>query len=110
MIKKYLFYGAASLAILLLVFSCAKSGKVNWVNYDQTRCADKWGSYRNNEDLKLKIKEYFDSKKINVYDIEIYTINSGDTCLDCTCKTGRRIKLKVFRRDLDEIKQEGFYQ
>lgn len=96
---------------LVLVFSnCAKTGKVYWVYYNQTQCADKWGSYTNNEDLKLKITSYFDSKGVDVYDIEIFSNGVADACLDCTCKTGKRIKLKVRKRDLDEVKQEGFYE
>ena|SRR5688572_28335716 len=103
----------ASGTLLLTAFlflQCAKSGKTSWVYYNQTQCADKWGSYTSNEDLKSKITTYCDSKSIEVFDIEIFTISEADACLDCTCKTGRRIKLKVMKRDLDEIKTEGFYE
>lgn len=93
-----------------LFTQCAKTGKTKWLYYNQTQCADKWGSYTNNEDLKLKITEYFDSKGIDVYDIEIFSNGTPDACLDCTCKTGRRIKLKIMKRNLDEMKEEGFYE
>jgi len=98
------------LLTLALFLQCSKSGKTKWLYYNQTQCADKWGSYTNNEDLKLKITEYFDSKGIDVFDIEIFSNGTADACLDCTCRTGKRIKLKIMKRDLDEMKEEGFYE
>ncbi len=100
----------ALLVLVLVVANCTKTGKVYWVYYNQTQCADKWGAYSNNEDLKIKITDYFDSKGVEVYDIEIFSNGTADACLDCTCKTGKRIKLKVRKRDLEEVKQEGFYE
>jgi len=105
----FLRFGVLLMA-LFLFSQCAKTGKTKWVYYNQTQCSDKWGAYTNNEDLKIKITEYFDSKSIDVFDIEIFSNGTADACLDCTCKTGRRIKLKVMKRDLDEIKEEGFYE
>ncbi len=43
------------LLTLALFLQCSKTGKTKWLYYNQTQCADKWGSYTNNEDLKLKI-------------------------------------------------------
>ncbi|HQQ93859.1 MAG TPA: hypothetical protein PLQ93_04855 [Bacteroidia bacterium] len=95
---------------LLLALACTKPSNIRWVYYNQTYCSDKWGAYSNNEDLKVKITEYCKSKNIDVYDIEIYSNGTADNCLDCTCKTGKRIKLKVKKRDLEDIKKEGFYE
>lgn len=78
--------------------------------YDQTVCSDKWGSYTNNEDLKIKIKDYLAGKNIEAYDIEIFNTGTPDNCLDCYCKTGKKIKLKVKKKDLNNIKSEGFYE
>lgn len=97
-------------SILLLPVSCSKHGNTNWLWYDQTQCADKWGPYKNNEDLKNVITTYFDEKGIKVYDIEIFSNGTVDSCLACSCKTGKRIKLKVKSRDLKAIKDEGFYE
>jgi hypothetical protein len=100
-----------SLVLILCVFiQCAKTGKTKWVYYNQTQCADKWGSYTNNEDLKIKITEYFASKGVDVYDVEIFSNGTAEACLECSCLTGKRIKLKIMKRDLDELKEEGFYE
>lgn len=96
--------------VLFLPLSCSKHGNTNWVWYDQTQCADKWGPYKNNEDLKNIMTAYFDEKGIKVYDIEIFGNGVADSCLACPCKTGKRIKLKVKSRDLKAIKDEGFYE
>lgn len=96
--------------ILIFPVSCAKNGNTNWVWYDQTHCSDKWGPYKNNEDLKTVITAYFDEKGVKVHDIEIFLNGVADSCLACPCKTGKRIKLKVKSRDLKAIKEEGFYE
>lgn len=90
--------------------ACTKPRKIKWVYYDQTICADKWGAYTGNEDLKLKITDYFEGLNIDVYDIEIFNFGTPETCLACTCKTGKTIKLKVKKKDLEDIKKEGFYE
>ena len=107
----HLFLSFCSLVLWFTVAtSCAKHGNTYWLWYDQTLCSDKWGTYKNNEDLKRVMLEYFDSKSIKVYDIEIFSNGTVDGCLSCSCKTGKRIKLKVKKRDLKAIKEEGFYQ
>lgn len=96
--------------VLVFALSCSKHGNTKWLWYDQTQCADKWGPYKNNEDLKNIMTAYFDERGIKVYDIEIFGNGVADSCLACPCKTGKRIKLKVKSRDLQAIKDEGFYE
>lgn len=63
----------------------------------------------NNEKLKDKVVEYLATKGIKVLEIEIFFDRTPDTCSDCVCKTGRRIKCKIKKRDISDIKKEGFY-
>ena len=106
------FLSPAFFAVVLIsvVVSCTKPRNIKWVYYDQTLCADKWGPYTSNEDLKIKITDYFDGIGIEVYDIEIFNFGTPETCLACTCKTGKTIKLKIKKKHLDDIKKEGFYE
>jgi hypothetical protein len=103
---------AFTVLILLSLFSqsCNKTSKVKWIFYDETHCADKWEFTNNNERLKQNITEYLDGKGIKVLEIEIFRQIEAETCSACTCKTGRQIKCKVKRGDLDEAKDEGFYE
>jgi hypothetical protein len=106
--RKFLF--AVSLFTMLLVSSCSKYGRVAWVYYDETLCADKWERPLNNERLKDNIVAYFKSRGVRIYELEIYSDRTPDTCSECTCKTGRRVKAKVKGNDVDEMKSENFYQ
>lgn len=98
------------LAVSALLFGCGKSGNVRWLHYDETYCADKWEKSVNNEKLKSNITTYLDAKGIKVFEIEIFTDRTAETCTDCVCKSGRRIKVKIKRNDVKEIKKEGFYE
>lgn len=96
--------------IAAVTAACGKSGRVRWVNYDETVCADKWEYNMNNERLKENVVNYFDGKGIKVFELEIFSDRSRDNCADCHCKTGRRIKCKVSKRDVNDMKAEGFYE
>jgi hypothetical protein len=99
-----------SIVILFSLFGCAKNANVKWVYYDETQCADKWTYTNNNESLKLNVISYMKSKGITIYKMEIFNDRTADSCTDCYCKSGRRFKCKIKKSDLNEIKQEGFYQ
>ncbi len=101
------------LYLLLLVFSlaltsCSKQRKSTWMYYDETSCADKWAFHNTNEILKDNAMKYLESKKITVYEMEIFRFTEPETCSACTCKTGRRYKAKVKNGDVKEAKREGF--
>jgi|GEM_PF-1032407 len=98
------------LVVSAVLFGCGKSGNVRWVHYDETYCADKWEKSVNNEKLKSNISSYLEGKGIKVFEIEIFTDRSAETCTDCACKSGRRVKVKIKRSDVKEIKREGFYE
>ena len=97
------------LAASFLFAGCGKNQFV-WMNYDETSCADKWSFDLNNERLKDNVTAYLDSKGIKVLEIEIFVDGTAETCLACTCKTGRRIKCKVKKKEEDNLQGEGFYK
>lgn len=104
------------LPLLFFVFTsvflstgCTKLN-VKWVKYDETRC-DKWTYSENNEVLKTNIESYLKGKGVKVLESEIFVDAEPDAnCSGCACKTGRTIKIKIKKRELDEAKAEGFYQ
>ncbi|WP_317896913.1 hypothetical protein [Aurantibacillus circumpalustris] len=96
--------------IFVLISGCGKLGGVKWLHYDETFCADKWEKNVNNEKLKNNITEYLDKKGIKVFEIEIFSDITPDSCTECACKTGRRIKCKVSSGDVSELKNEKFYE
>ena len=98
------------LVVSILLFGCGKTGNYKWLHYDETYCADKWDGNINNEKLKDNVVAYLDKQGIKVYEIEIFSDRTPDACADCYCKSGRRIKCKVKKRDVKDIKKEGFYE
>lgn len=116
MIKKSYIFNLISLTISLLLTlqlvlsSCNKPLKERWVYYDETYCADGWVYSGVNEVLKQNIIDYFKAKNISIYDIEIFVDRQADQNSSCLNKSGRRIRCKIGKRDLDEIKEHGFYE
>jgi hypothetical protein len=102
--------GLSVLVITAFLAACGKSGNVKWVHYDETRCADKWDYDINNEKLKDNVVSYLGSKGVKVFEIEIFTDIPAQPCTDCTCKTGRRIKCKIKKREVKNVTGEGFYE
>jgi len=97
-------------ASIALLVGCGKRNDIVWVYYDETRCADRWERSNSNEKLKDNIVNYYDKNGSTIYDLEIFFDRTPDTCFDCICKTGRRVKAKIKGRDLENLKADGFYQ
>lgn len=97
------------LAMLSAFFVGCNKTNVKWLHYDETNCSDRWTYDVNNERLKTNVTNYLDDKGVKVLEIEIFANGTKDSCTDCNCKTGRRIKCKVKNRDVSKIKSQGFY-
>ena len=95
---------------LIVLFSCGKRNDIVWVYYDETRCADRWEKSNSNEVVKANIVDYYEGQGVTIYDLEIFFDRTPDSCFDCVCKTGRRIKAKIKGKDLSDLKADGFYQ
>ena len=91
------------------MFSCGKNN-MKWLYYDETVCADKWEYNINNERLKDNVTSYFDGKGVRIYEVEIFNDRTAESCLECHCKTGRRVKVKVKKHDVSSMKAENFYE
>jgi len=94
--------------VSVVFFGCNKSN-FRWLTYDETYCSDKWAYTLNNEKQKDNIVAYMDKQGVKVFEIEIFNDRTPDSCKDCNCKSGRRIKCKIKKRDESLIKKEGFY-
>jgi len=90
--------------------SCIKSNGTEWLFYDETSCADAWPFAAVNEKLKENITEHYKEKGIRIYDLEIFVDRTPEVCAACTCKTGRRVKVKVKSRDVEAMQEEKFYK
>lgn len=100
----------AVLVFPIMLISCGKSGNVKWVYYDETYCSDKWDYHVNNELLKENVAGFLKGKGVKVYEIEIFNDRTPDTCTDCSCKSGRRIKCKIKKREVKNVRGLGFYE
>jgi hypothetical protein len=113
MVKRRLYmirYFLLVLTIALFSVSCTKQKQAKWMYYQETICADKWEYTINNEKLKDNVVAYLQTKGVTVYEMEIFRIGEPETCSACTCKTGRRYKLKVKKSDVSDAKSEGLYE
>ena len=104
-IKHFVFF-----SFLLFLNGCGKRSDILWVYYDETRCSDRWERSNSNEALKANIIDYYEGKQVTIYDLEIFSDRSPESCFDCSCKTGRRIKAKIKGKYLTDVKSDGFYQ
>jgi hypothetical protein len=95
---------------VFIITGCGKSAHVRWVYYDETKCGDRWTYTNNNEALKQNIISYMKSKGITIHEMEIFNDRTAESCGECNCKSGRRLKCKVKKSDVKEIKKEGFYE
>jgi hypothetical protein len=102
------FFGV--LVLSAIIAGCGKSGNVKWVHYDETYCSDKWDYNASNEKLKENVVNYLDKNGVKVFEIEIFNDITPDACTDCTCKTGRRMKCKIKKREVKNVKSLGFYE
>lgn len=94
--------------IAVISSGCSKS-KVKWLYYDETHC-DRWEYAMNNEQLKDNFTNYYKTRGVKIFEVEIFSDINPDQCIDCTCKTGRRFKAKVSRSDAKALRGDGFYE
>lgn len=105
------FYVAALLVFVLFAFAdCGKRNKIEWIYYDETRCADQWEFNINNEKLKENIISTMEARGVDIIELEIFSDRTPSGCFECDCKTGRRIKAKIRGKDLSAAQSQGFYQ
>lgn len=103
--------GLALIVFSLLTISSCNKLNVLWVKYDETQCADSWDYSENNEVLKTNIESYLKTKGVKVLEMEIFVdADPQMNCSACSCKTGRIIKIKIKKRELDDAKSQGFYE
>ena len=113
----YLFALKHSRALLLVVvmlamflISCNKSNRETWAYYDETYCSDKWPQSGNNETLKQNIIDYFKPKGVEIFDIEIFVDRDPESSAQCYNKTGRRVRVRINKSDVETVKSNGFYE
>lgn len=101
------------LGMLFLNVCCSKDDVSNeyvYALYSQTSCADPWGYSNNNEELAIKIKDYFEIQNIEIFDVEIDNKGTAQLCNACTCLSGMRIIVKVRIDDLNSVIEHGFQE
>ena len=96
---------------LLLLASCTTEKEdLEYVtySYDQTSCADKWGTNSNDSITRQNVIKYLDSLKLYVADVKIKQESAGMTCLACQCLTGRVIYVTTLEAMRDRYLELGF--
>ena len=106
--KKIMFLIA--IIFISITFSTCQKDTI-WVYYDETGCSDKWGVANVPDKDKMKnVKKYLRGKQIHVLKLEITSDGIFEACKACFCKTGKRIKCKIYEEDLYKAINENFYQ
>lgn len=107
------------LLLLILIFvNCSKNdfdcncissfGKTCLV-YEQTYCADPWGnSSLEDEKIAENLNSYFQNLGVEINDICFDEEGTIENCYACSCKSGRRIKVKVKNKNWEILRNLGF--
>lgn len=99
------------ICIGLALLSCSSdddAGDTILVLYNQTYCSDSWGTAETDTDLADIIKNHFQSVNIEIYDVSIDNNGTPESCLACSCLSGKRIILEIKKEDINFIKEHGF--
>ncbi len=91
--KKYLLIAAVIFSAAATIFSCSKKNNDNELvmSYNQTKCADAWGSPANDSLTLVNVNNYLDGLGLYKIAVAIIPVNVADTCAACSCKTGKVI-------------------
>ncbi len=112
----------AIINLLILLFVLNLSNSCNKINdesnevikivtcYDETKGSDPWIITENDSILISNVKNYLLTNKISAYDIELTNDGTFETCKATYCKTGRRFKVTVDKKDLNKIQNLRFYE
>lgn len=93
----------------LLLFSC-KSDLIT-MTYEQTSCNDEWGyNHDSDSDQVNLVEEYLEDKGVKVKKISLTDDGVGQSCLACSCTTGRIFVVEVDSKYKDELSDLGFTQ
>ena len=98
--------------IIFTAFSCEKENDdpdAILTCYDETQCADPWVKRTQDAETISNVKDYLSSRDIDVLNIQISNDGVYESCRACSCKTGRRIKVKIKYMYLERIKAVHFY-
>jgi hypothetical protein len=106
------------LLILILAISCIKTfvscekiTNTTWVYYDESWCANPWGTTNLKEDERItNVRNYLKDRKIKVFKVSILSDGTIDPCDGCHCKSGTRVHANIKTKDLDKAIQAGFYK
>lgn len=85
--------------------------ETTWVYYDETGCADPWGSSNMEEHQKIEaILDFADQQGVDF--CELFLVADGETepCDACHCRTGNRLHGRIPSEQLHKIFGFGFYQ
>lgn len=85
------------LFVLTAAFTCSKDSKIvdgelmTTYTYAQTQCADPWQTSQNDETTGRNVRQYLESKYVEVGWVRIERTSDGATCLACSCPSGKTI-------------------
>ena len=97
--------------LALILVSCDKEEEGNQFYWEQTQCADPWGTGGNdlNSDTVIALIDFLDDNGITALDIKFDSNSTLDVlCESCGCGTGQRILIVVPGSDKEEIENLGF--
>lgn len=102
-------------ALLITVFCLSGCLKDNTytpttteVIYHQTFCSDPWGRADTDNNTLLDLSNFLSAQQIKVYSIRIDSIETAQTCLACTCTTGKIITITAPLDQRSSLLKIGF--
>ncbi len=107
--KKSIFF-FAMLFVSLAFFSCDDEDDPIIYIYQETQCADVWGTGIGNTEIEVEtaVGDYLTNEGIEYYSIDLEVVNQGQACLACDCLSGREISVEGDSEDQAFMENLGF--
>jgi hypothetical protein len=95
---------------VLLVSSCKKNENYICYSIEQTQCADPWGYGNNDMGTVDSLRNYLLDNGIEADKIVLKTTSAGESCLACTCKSGKTFFITAPEQNASALLQQGFVE
>lgn len=101
-----------SFLILSLYYSCDDSDNIIYKTYlyEETQCFDSWNTGLGDTDTEVAtaVENYLMNLNVILSDIQVDSLNEGESCDACFCKSGRGIFVTTDENNESILLNENF--
>lgn len=95
--------------MVVTTISCTKEENNEMFFWPQTKCAEPWNIYSNNNEISTAITNYLNKEDIKVDNVQFdFDRNLQSLCEACTCTTGTKIIVTIAEGNSSRMEELGF--